>query len=99
MDETEQDQSTEPSGERTDGQSAEILQSDLTYEEAYARLSEVLETLETGDLSLDESLSLYELGAALAAFCERKLDAAELRIRQWQPQGDPTPFTGWQDDE
>jgi exodeoxyribonuclease VII small subunit len=62
---------------------------DLSYEEAYQQLEKILLALESGELPLEESLKLYELGAALAAYCARKLDEAELRVRQWQP-GDQT---------
>jgi exodeoxyribonuclease VII small subunit len=70
--------------------SAELT--DLSYEEAYQQLEQILETLESDDLPLEEALSLYERGAALAAHCVRKLDEAELRVQQWQPGGDTAPF-------
>lgn len=73
------------------------LSEDLTYEEAYQQLEEILETLETGDLPLEESLALYERGSALAAYCTSKLDEAELRVTQWQPDGNTAPFEDWQD--
>ena len=60
-------------------------QEDLSYEVAYQKLEQILQALENGDLPLEESLKLYELGATLAATCSRKLDEAELRVRQWQP--------------
>jgi exodeoxyribonuclease VII small subunit len=69
----------------------------LTYEEAFNQLEQVLQTLESGDLPLDQSLALYELGATLAAYCARKLDEAELRVRQWQPGDQTTPFEEWQE--
>ena len=47
-------------------------QTDLSYEEAYGRLEQVLQQLESGDLPLEEALKLYELGATLAAYCARK---------------------------
>ena len=73
------------------------LSDDLSYEEAFAQLEQVLAALESGELPLDESLAQYELGAELAAFCERKLDEAELRVRQWQPGDETTPFEDWKD--
>jgi exodeoxyribonuclease VII small subunit len=69
---------------------------DLSYEEAYQQLEKILQALESGDLPLEESLKLYELGAALAAYCARKLDEAELRVRQWQPDGQTTSLDDWQ---
>lgn len=70
----------------------------LTYEAATEQLEAILASLETGELSLEESLAHYERGAALANYCEQKLDEAELRVRQWQPDGETKPFTGWQDE-
>jgi exodeoxyribonuclease VII small subunit len=70
---------------------------ELTYEEAYAQLEEILQALESGDLPLEESLKLYELGAQLATFCTHKLDEAELRVRKWQPGDETTPFEEWQE--
>ncbi|MCS6870035.1 MAG: exodeoxyribonuclease VII small subunit [Anaerolineae bacterium] len=53
-----------------------------TFEEAYQRLSEIVDQLERGALSLEESLALYERGRALVAFCQQKIENAELRIRK-----------------
>ncbi len=52
-----------------------------TFEEAVARLEEVVSSMEKGKLSLDESLTAYREGIALAQFCNRKLDEAEQAIR------------------
>ena len=72
-------------------------QGDLSYEEAYHQLEQILQALENGDLPLEESLKLYELGAALAAYCARKLDEAELRVRQWQPGDQTSSLDDWQE--
>ncbi len=72
-------------------------QSGLSYEAAYSQLEQVLQTLESGDLPLEESLKLYEVGATLAAYCARKLDEAELRVRQWQPGDTTTDLDDWQE--
>lgn len=69
----------------------------LSYEEAYQQLEKILQALEDGDLPLEESLKLYELGAALAAYCSRKLDEAELRVRQWQPGDQTSSLDDWQE--
>jgi len=74
------------------------LPDELSYEEAFAQLETVLATLESGELSLDESLAQYELGTALAALCERKLDEAELRVRQWQPDTEAADLPIWDDE-
>ena len=70
---------------------------DLSYEEAYTRLEEVLRALESGDLLLEQALLLYEQGVGLAAHCAVKLDEAELRVRQWQPGDQTTPLEDWQE--
>ncbi len=55
---------------------------ELTFEQAYSRLEELLAKLDEGGLSLEEALKCYEEASALAARCNELLDAAELRIRQ-----------------
>ncbi|NJP05073.1 MAG: exodeoxyribonuclease VII small subunit [Chloroflexaceae bacterium] len=62
-----------------------------TYETLYQRLSEVVSQLETGSLSLEASLQLYEQGMNLATTCQRLLDQAELRVQQVQS-GTLEPF-------
>jgi exodeoxyribonuclease VII small subunit len=69
----------------------------LTYEDAFAQLEEALARLESGDLPLEETLALHERGAALAAYCSRILDEAELRVRLWQPGDVTAPFDEWQE--
>jgi exodeoxyribonuclease VII small subunit len=54
----------------------------LSFEDGYARLEEVIQQLEEGDLSLGESVALYEEGMQLAEHCGRKLDDAELKVTQ-----------------
>jgi exodeoxyribonuclease VII small subunit len=65
---------------------------ELTFEEAFAELEETVRKLETGGLSLEESLALYERGQALAVHCGRQLDEAELKVRQLAPEGQEVPF-------
>jgi exodeoxyribonuclease VII small subunit len=50
------------------------------FEALYDRLLAVTARLESGELSLDESLALYEEGMQLALRCQRLLSAAEQRI-------------------
>jgi exodeoxyribonuclease VII small subunit len=71
----------------------------LTFEELYRELEETVRRLEAGDLTLDESLALFERGAALAEQCNVLLDSAELRVRQLttRPDGstDAEPLEHW----
>ncbi|HIC88887.1 MAG TPA: exodeoxyribonuclease VII small subunit [Anaerolineae bacterium] len=73
---------------------------ELSFEDAYARLEEVIALLEAGHLDLSQSLKLYEEGIALADHCNRLLDEAELRVRQLQPTPEggveAVPFEGWE---
>ena len=64
---------------------------DMTFEEAFGELERIVSRLESGQLTLEESLRLFERGQALAAACSRKLDEAELKIDQITPEGD-RPF-------
>ena len=54
----------------------------LTYEEGVARLQEIVKALESGGMTLDESVRLFEEGAALSKFCSGELEKAERKIVQ-----------------
>ncbi|MCL5958516.1 MAG: exodeoxyribonuclease VII small subunit [Chloroflexi bacterium] len=54
----------------------------MSFEEAFGKLEETVEALERGDLSIEETVALYEQGMKLARLCQGCLDAAELRINQ-----------------
>ncbi|MBQ6118664.1 MAG: exodeoxyribonuclease VII small subunit [Clostridia bacterium] len=52
----------------------------LTYEDGIRRLQEIVKALESGGLTLDESVKLFEAGAALSRFCTEELEKAERKI-------------------
>lgn len=52
----------------------------LTYEQAREELVEVVRRLETGGVTLEESLALWERGEALASVCQQWLDGARERL-------------------
>ena len=52
----------------------------LSYEQARTELASVVEKLETGGSSLEESLALWERGEKLADICQGWLDGARDRI-------------------
>jgi exodeoxyribonuclease VII small subunit len=54
--------------------------SEKKFEEAMKRLENIVESLEKGDLSLEESLKVFEEGMKLLHFCSRKLEEAEQRV-------------------
>lgn len=53
---------------------------EMTFEKAFARLEEILEKMNTGALSLEESLKLYEEADGLIHLCQKQLTEAERRI-------------------
>ena len=52
----------------------------MTFEQAMAELEQVVGKLERGDVALDDSIALYERGAALKKRCETKLKEAEEKV-------------------
>ena len=58
------------------------MEEKLSFEQALQRLEQVVRQLETGDLSLDNALALFQEGVALARQCGTQLDAAEARIEK-----------------
>lgn len=55
---------------------------ELTYEQAFAQLEQIVISLETEEHTLDESLSLFERGQLLAQHCTALLDQSELKVKQ-----------------
>jgi exodeoxyribonuclease VII small subunit len=53
-----------------------------TFEEAVKRLGEIVQTLERGDLPLEESLRLFEEGVKLSRVSQERLDAAQKKVEQ-----------------
>ena len=53
---------------------------EMTYETAVKRLEEIVSTLERNEVSLDESMKLFEEGTALTALCSKKLEEAQQKI-------------------
>jgi exodeoxyribonuclease VII small subunit len=50
------------------------------FEDSLAKLEKITEELESGDLSLEESLKKFEEGVKLAEFCNSKLDEAQQKV-------------------
>jgi exodeoxyribonuclease VII small subunit len=55
---------------------------DLSFEAALAELEDIVSRLEQGEVDLEDSIALYERGAALKAHCEKKLKGAEARLEK-----------------
>ncbi|GGL54585.1 exodeoxyribonuclease VII small subunit [Wenxinia marina] len=64
----------------------------MSFEEAIRELERVVGQLERGEVALDESIALYERGAALRARCEKKLQEAEEKVARitTDARGEPT---------
>lgn len=60
------------------------------FEEALKKLEKIVEALEGGDLSLEDSLKKYEEGVRLAQVCAKKLDAAQRKVELLVKQQDGT---------
>jgi exodeoxyribonuclease VII small subunit len=59
-----------------------------SFEESLKRLETVVDQLEKGELTLEESLKLFEEGVNLTANCKKELDAAEGKVQMLVKQRD-----------
>ncbi len=60
---------------------------ELSYEAARDELAEVVNALETGTVTLEESLKLWERGEELAKICQEWLDGARKKLAAVKPTG------------
>jgi exodeoxyribonuclease VII small subunit len=71
----------------------------LSFEQALAELEQIVARLESGQAPLEDSIQLYERGAALKTHCEQRLEAARLRVEKivvgagGQPGVEPAEFS------
>lgn len=63
----------------------------LSFETAMQELEQVVSKLERGDVALEDSIALYERGAALKAHCEAKLKEAEEKVEKITLSADGAP--------
>jgi len=64
---------------------------DLSFEDALKQLETIVRQLESGDVPLDESISLYARGDVLKRQCEERLKAAQARIEKISLGADGAP--------
>ncbi len=64
--------------------------SEMSFEAVLRALEEIVERLESGDLSLEESLSCFTLGVQHATRCQELLKAVELQVETLLKQQDGT---------
>lgn len=63
----------------------------MTFEMSMTRLEEIVKRMENGDVSLEESLELFQEGTALALSCGKLLDEAEMLVTKVCPNGNGEP--------
>ena len=61
---------------------------EMTYEQAVGRLEEIAGLMESGKLSLDESMKLYDESVRLTEFCYSKLEAFKERVYEVTSSGE-----------
>ena len=64
---------------------------EMSFEDALRALEEIVTRLERGDVALDQSITLYERGAALKKHCEARLNEAQMRVEAIRLAEDGTP--------
>lgn len=60
----------------------------LTFENALGRLEEIVSQLESGEITLDESIKAFEEGKELVRFCLGKLEQAEKKVQKLEEKPD-----------
>lgn len=63
----------------------------MTFEQSIKRLDEIVKSLEKGDVSLSDSMSLFEEGTALIKSCGEMLDKAEQKVVMLKKGADGEP--------
>ncbi|WJY28430.1 exodeoxyribonuclease VII small subunit [Sporosarcina trichiuri] len=65
----------------------------MKFEDAMLQLEKIVQQLETGDVPLEDSITLYKKGMELSSFCQQKLQSAEKQlISIVDKDGTATPF-------
>jgi len=65
---------------------------ELTIEESFAQLDEMVKKMDSEDISLEESFRLYEEGMKLLLAVGEKIDAVEKKMQALMPDGGEVPF-------
>ena len=60
---------------------------ELTYEQAFVQLEEVVAALDGSDYPLERTIELYERGQELAKYCTKLLEQADLRLKKLTENG------------
>ena len=65
---------------------------DINFESTLAELEGLVDQMESGELSLNDSLQAFERGIKLTRQCQTALEAAELRVKVLTDEGDLVDF-------
>ena len=66
---------------------------ELTFEQALARLDDIVARLDAGEVGLEEAVALFEQGQAMLAICRERLALAQCRITELTADGAAAPDT------
>jgi exodeoxyribonuclease VII small subunit len=75
----------------------ESLMDAMSYEQALAKLEQIVQTLERGEGSLDDSLNKFKEGIALSQYCSERLKTAETAIQKVVEQAGQVSLVPFQD--
>jgi len=56
----------------------------MTFEESLLKLNQITQQLESGELTLENSIKLYQDGIDLSVFCKKELENAQLKVQQYE---------------
>lgn len=62
-----------------------------TFEQAMARLEQIVRAMERGDVPLEESLKMFQEGTELVRSCQKLLDEAQLQVKKIMTAPDGSP--------
>ena len=60
----------------------------MTFEDAMKELENLVDSLDTGDVSLDEAIAAYDRGSQLKDHCQKKLNEAKMKVETIQSSND-----------
>ena len=61
---------------------------EMTFEDAMKELENLVDSLDKGDVSLDEAIAAYDRGSQLKDHCQKKLNEAKMKVETIQSSGD-----------
>ena len=69
-----------------------MAEKNMTFEERMQRLEQIVRLMERGDVSLEESLKLFQEGTELVRSCNKLLDDAQLQVKMIMAAQDGSPI-------